>query len=258
MIRPAIVSNSSPPDALLSDYGNTCRLLRLPVGEIHARRSGLIAKAGRQFKQKTSVTNILSVLNKSTLKEASDMKRLLHSMTAASIAAGVALASSNPVGASDKQTPDSAQNTTVNEPSVLAQNVADEARGSTTAKVNIDSQGVILKGCDVVAYFKQRKPVKGDPAIKSLYQGATYLFASAANKADFDKDPAKYVPQYGGFCAYAVVKGILADLEGPDAFTVYQGKLYLGGNEDALRSFKNDIDGNIDKADSNWRRITGN
>jgi YHS domain-containing protein len=186
------------------------------------------------------------------------MKGLLPSMTAASIAAGVAVLSSNPVVASDRHTPDSAQNTTVNEPSVLAQNAADVARGSTTAKVNIDSQGVILKGYDVVAYFKQRKPVQGNPAFESTYQGAMYLFASAANKADFDKDPARYVPQYGGFCAYAVVKGVLADLEGPDASTVYKGKLYLCGNEDALRSFKSDIDSNIDKANSNWRRITGN
>jgi predicted phage tail protein len=93
-----------------------------PVGKIPAKRSGLIAKTGRQFKQQNFVTNKLTVLNKTTLWEASGMKRLLHSMTAASIAAGVALASSNPVGASDKETPDSAQNTTVNEPSVLAQN----------------------------------------------------------------------------------------------------------------------------------------
>jgi YHS domain-containing protein len=192
-----------------------------------------------------------------TLKEASGMKRLTRSMTAASVAAGVALASSNPVGASEKETPDSAPNATVNERSVFAQNAAEEARGSTTARVNIDSRGVILKGCDVVAYFKQRKPVKGDPAIQSTYQGATYLFTSTANKADFDKDPAKYVPQYGGFCAYRVVNGVLTDVEGTDAFTVYKGKLYLGGNQGALRSFKNDIDGNIEKADSNWRRITG-
>ena len=60
-----------------------------------------------------------------------------------------------------------------------------------------------------------------------------------------------------GFCADGVVNGVLVDLEGPDAFTVYKGKLYLGGNQGALRSFKNDIDGNIEKADSNWRRITG-
>jgi YHS domain-containing protein len=132
---------------------------------------------------------------------------------------------------------------------------ADEARGSTTAKVNIDSQGVILKGYDVVAYFKQRKPVQGNPAFESTYQGAMYLFASAANKADFDKDPARYVPQYGGFCAYGVATGVLFDTE-EDAFIVYKGKLYLGGNQEGC--FKGDIDTNIDKADNNWRRITGN
>jgi len=257
MIRPPIITNSSPPDSLLSDYENTCRVLRLLVGKVGATRFGLIAKTGRQFKQQTSITNKLTVLDKTTLKEASGMIRLLRSMIAASVAAGIALASSNPVGASDKERPDSAQNTTGNEPSVLSQNAAEEARGSTATKVSKDSQGVILKGCDVVAYFKQRKPVKGDPAIQSTYQGATYLFTSAANKADFDKDPAKYVPQYGGFCAYGVVNGVLVDPEGPDAFVVYKGKLYIGGNQGALRNFKNDIDRNIDKADSHWRQITG-
>ena len=104
------------------------------------------------------------------------MKRLLHSLTAAV----VLLAANN----------------------LLAQNASQEqAKGDATAKVNVDSKGVILKGCDAVAYFKEGKPVKGNPAIESAYQGATYLFASAANKADFDKDPAKYVPRYGGFCA---------------------------------------------------------
>jgi hypothetical protein len=67
-------------------------------------------------------------------------------MTSASVAAGVAFASSNLVGASDKETPDSGQNATVNERSVLSENAAEEARGSTAAKVNIDSREVILKG----------------------------------------------------------------------------------------------------------------
>jgi YHS domain-containing protein len=48
-----------------------------------------------------------------------------------------------------------------------------------------------LKGYDAVAYFTQKKPVKGNPAIKSTYQGATYLFSSTANKTAFDKNPAK-------------------------------------------------------------------
>ena len=186
------------------------------------------------------------------------MKRLLHSITAASVAFVVALASSSPVGASDKQTPDPAGNTTGNEPNVPDQNASPkEAKGTTAAKVNVDSQGIILKGYDVVAYFKQEKPVKGDQAIQSTYQGATYLFASPADKADFDKDPAKYAPRYGAFCSYGVANGVLADVDGPDAFAVYKGKLYLCGNEGALKGFKSDIDSNIEKADTNWRQLTG-
>jgi YHS domain-containing protein len=112
-----------------------------------------------------------------------------------------------------------------------------------------------LKGYDAVAYFKQSRPVKGNPEIKSSYQGATYLFASAEDKADFDKDPAKYGPQYGGFCAYGVLKGALDDFEGPGDFVIYKGKLYLCGNESALEIFKNNIDSNIEKSDANWRRL---
>ncbi|HEY5704336.1 MAG TPA: YHS domain-containing (seleno)protein, partial [Terrimicrobiaceae bacterium] len=123
--------------------------------------------------------------------------------------------------------------------------------------VNLDSKGAILKGYDVVAYFKQGKSLKGNPAIESTYQGATYLFASTADKADFDKDPAKYVPQYGGFCAYGVANGVLANTESPNTFTVYNGKLYLCGNPDALKSFKTNIDDNIGKADAYWRQLTG-
>ena len=185
------------------------------------------------------------------------MKRLLYSMTAASVAAVVVLASSSPVRASDKPMADPAQNTAGNEPNVPAQNASPaEAKGITTAKVNVDDQGIILKGYDAVAYFKQGKPVKGKSAIESTYQGATYLFASSANKADFDKDPAKYAPQYGGFCAYGVTVGVLSDIEGPDGF-VYKGKLYVCGNKDAGKSFMTDLDSNIEKADTNWQKLSG-
>jgi YHS domain-containing protein/membrane-associated phospholipid phosphatase len=134
--------------------------------------------------------------------------------------------------------------------------VSPVSKASTTAKINVDSQGVILKGYDAVAYFKQEKSVKGNPEIKSSYQEATYLFASAEDKADFDKDPAKYAPQYGGFCAYGVTVGVLSDIEGPDGF-VYKGKLYVCGNKDAGKSFMTDLDSNIEKADTNWQKLSG-
>jgi YHS domain-containing protein len=184
------------------------------------------------------------------------MKRLLHSMTTASVAAVIILAGNNAVGASDKQTFDPAQNTAEKGSDILAPDDSQKvAKSGPTTKVNVDSEGVILKGYDVVAYFKQRKPVQGNLAFESTYQGAAYLFASAADKADFDKDPAKYVPQYGGFCAYAAALGNLGDVEGTDAFAVYKGKLYMCANQSSLEEFKANIDTNIGKADANWQLI---
>ena len=185
------------------------------------------------------------------------MKKLVHSMTTASVAAVIILAGNHGVGASDNQTSDPAQNTAEKGSDIPPDDSQKVAKSGPTTKVNIDGRGVILRGYDVVAYFKQRKPVQGNPSFESTYQGAIYLFASGANKADFEKEPAKYVPQYGGFCSYGVANGVLANIEGPDAFTVYKGKLYFCGNQTALKSFKSDIDSNIEKADTNWRRLTG-
>jgi YHS domain-containing protein len=180
------------------------------------------------------------------------MQRLLIAL----IVAAVGLAVSIPAGASAGSTPFPAQNRPDNQIAAPNQSTsAKETSGTAIAKVNVDSQGIILQGCDVVAYFKQGRPVKGIPTIQSTYQGAIYLFASSADKADFDRDPAKYAPQYGAYCSYGVANGVLADLDGPQAFTIYKGKLYLCGNEGVLKDFKSDIDGNIAKADTNWPRL---
>jgi YHS domain-containing protein len=186
------------------------------------------------------------------------MKRLLYSLTTASVAAVIILAGNNALGASDKQTLDTSQNAAEKGSDIRAQDDSQKVvKSGPTTKVNVDSQGVILEGYDVVGYFKQGKPVKGYPAFESAYQGATYFFASLADKADFDKDPAKYAPKYRAFCSYGVTNGVLADLEGPDAFAIYKGKLYLCGNQGALKGFKSNIDNNIQKADTNWRLLAG-
>jgi YHS domain-containing protein len=190
-------------------------------------------------------------------EEALGLKRLPHSLTVASAAAVIALAATNAVRAGDKDTLDPAQNSAGRGPILLVQIAAFRgAKGSETANVNVDSKGVILYGYDAVAFFKQRKPVKGNSGIESTYQGATYLFASTADKADFDKDPAKYVPQYGGFCAYGVSLGQLLDIEGPGGF-VYKDKLYVCGNDAAGKIFRSEIKSNIAKADANWAKLTG-
>jgi YHS domain-containing protein len=186
------------------------------------------------------------------------MNRLLSFLITASIAAVIILGGNSIAGASDTQALDPAKSTSGKGPDIPTQDDSQNpAKSASTTKVNVDSQGVIVNGYDVVAYFKQGKPVKGNPAFESTYQGATYLFASSVDKADFDKDPAKFAPRYGAFCSYGVTVGVLADLEGPDAFAIYKGRLYLCGNQGALKEFKTDIESNIVKADTNWQLLAG-
>jgi YHS domain-containing protein len=119
-------------------------------------------------------------------------------------------------------------------------------------KVNVDQNGVILKGYDPVAYFKQNRAVKGDPKYSSSYGGATYYFASADDKAAFDKSPAKYAPQYGGYCANGMTKGKVNDCD-PNVFFIYKEKLYLCESPKKGKTFYSKPDANIRKADANWR-----
>ena len=111
-----------------------------------------------------------------------------------------------------------------------------------------------LEGRDPVAYFTDGKAVRGDGFILSEYKGQTYLFASKDHKKEFDKNPDKYIPQFGGWCAFgaSVGKKFHAD---PEAFVVHKNKLYVNVNKDILEKFKKDFDGNISKAESNWPKI---
>ena len=185
------------------------------------------------------------------------MKELAYALSVTSVVVVILVASSCEVDSADMRTPDRINNNVGNEPILLTQNAAPSEEKSTNAAANVDGDGVILKGYDAVAYFKQGKALKGNPAIASTHQGVRYLFASAANKADFDRHPAKYVPQYGAFCAYGVANGVLSNTEDPNAFALSKGKLYLCGNQDALKSFKANISENIEKADVYWRQLTG-
>ena len=78
---------------------------------------------------------------------------------------------------------------------------ATQVSGQTKTLVNADANGVSLHGYDPVAYFTDGKAVKGDPQYHSNYDGATYYFRSGDDKAAFDKEPQRYAPQYGGYCA---------------------------------------------------------
>jgi len=122
-------------------------------------------------------------------------------------------------------------------------------------KVNVDSNGVILKGYDPVAYFTQNKAIKGNSKYQSSYQGATYYFSSAADLATFKRNPSKYAPQYGGFCANGVKNNRLIDAD-PTVFFVIKGKLYICASPAAENEFRAHEDEDIVTANRNWYQLT--
>jgi hypothetical protein len=115
-------------------------------------------------------------------------------------------------------------------------------------------QGVALKGYDPVAYFAEGGPAVGDPAISYQWQGATWLFSTPAHRETFVADPARYAPQYGGYCAFAVARGTTADAD-PNQWTIVDGKLYVNNNAFAKKLWDQDRPANIVAGDSNWPLI---
>jgi len=94
-----------------------------------------------------------------------------------------------------------------------------------------------------VAYFTQKKAVKGKSLITSTYEGVIYYFSTQANKDAFLKSPSSYEPQYGGWCAYAMgSSGEKVEID-PETFKIIEGKLYLFYNayfNNTLKSWNKD------------------
>ncbi len=114
-----------------------------------------------------------------------------------------------------------------------------------------------IKGVDPVAYFSLKPgddAVDGDKSITWRYKGADWYFSSAANRELFIQDPEQYVPQYGGYCAYAVSQGSLVSVN-PDYWHIIEGKLYLNYNYFADRKWRKDIVNYIDLANEQWPSI---
>lgn len=110
---------------------------------------------------------------------------------------------------------------------------------------------VAVGGHDAVAYFTEGIPVKGSKKFKSEYMDAEFRFSSEGNKTVFDADPARYAPQYGGYCAWAVSQGYTASGD-PEHWSIVDNKLYLNYNKKIATAWKADIPGFIKLGDNNW------
>jgi YHS domain-containing protein len=120
--------------------------------------------------------------------------------------------------------------------------------------VYVDESGVALGGYDPVGYYRTGAATPGDDAYELRYDGSVYHFASVENLTSFEADPARYLPRYGGFCAYGVRMGRKLPID-PTAFDIVDGRLYLFLDRATRHTWHQDETGNIQIADKIWPEL---
>jgi YHS domain-containing protein len=124
----------------------------------------------------------------------------------------------------------------------------------STSSINVDAQGLALRGYDPVAYFENGKPTHGAQNLSALYGGARYLFANESHRKRFLQYPKKYVPEFGGFCAVGTSFGEKVDVD-PETGKIINRKLYLNNGPKAQKIFDGDTQNTISRADKNWPTV---
>ena len=116
------------------------------------------------------------------------------------------------------------------------------------------SFGLALKGYDPVAYFEAAQPKTGDSQFSYDWSGVTWQFSTASNRDLFEQSPESYAPQFGGFCSFAVGKGVTADIS-PDAWHIDSGKLYLFADKNVRNEWVDKIyEGSLEASVENWSK----
>jgi YHS domain-containing protein len=111
-----------------------------------------------------------------------------------------------------------------------------------------------IKGYDPVDYFTKGEPTKGLQANKLSFAGADWYFSSNENLTLFKANPLKYMPQYGGYCAFGLAGGYKAPTS-PTAWTIVNGRLYLNYSLKVQKDWSADQAEMISKADKNWPSV---
>ena len=114
---------------------------------------------------------------------------------------------------------------------------------------------VAILGYDTVSYHTEGAGVKGDEKYSYEWKKAVWLFVSEANLELFKKDPEKYAPVYGGYCAFGVSEGGLHGID-PTQFAVSDGKLYLNNDETTLKKWIKMSDSKYKVANEQYNSLT--
>ena len=125
------------------------------------------------------------------------------------------------------------------------------SQNSNTAANTSPAENAI-SGYDPVAYFTDSMPVPGNEEFNYVWNHAKWLFSCRENMELFKSNPAKYAPQYNGYCAFALSRNDYADVN-PAAWSIVNDKLYLTYNLDIKNAWLQDKKHYIAKADRNWK-----
>ena len=134
------------------------------------------------------------------------------------------------------------------------------AVGQNKMANNIDNSNIHLQGYSPVSYLDLGIAQKGLKEYRSEYEKVNYYFTSAEQKVTFDKNPAKYKPQYGGFCAFGTYAGAKFRPD-PNKFIVKDGKYFLflyDLNLDAQQLWltENNHGKLVSGANKNWEKLS--
>lgn len=126
--------------------------------------------------------------------------------------------------------------------------------GAQAASADVANSVVGVQGYDLVSYHASAKPLPGNGNHLVHHKGVNYLFSSADNKKTFEANPAKYLPAYGGYCAFGVAVGkkFIGD---PTVWDIVDGTLYFNLDNKVKGIWVMDVPGNIEKAEKNWKSI---
>ena len=118
----------------------------------------------------------------------------------------------------------------------------------------MDKKGRAINGYDTVAYFTEKKPMKGKAKFQTQWNHGTWFFNSQENLELFRESPEKYAPQYGGYCAYAVAIDRLIPTD-PTQFTIIDQKLYLNYNPRIQRRWDKSRTRYLTDSEKNWPKL---
>ena len=121
-------------------------------------------------------------------------------------------------------------------------------------ELNASSTGLAMQGYDPVAYFTDGAPAKGSYKITTVFNDATYRFATEEHKAQFEANPEAYLPAYGGYCAFGTAMGFKFDGD-PEYWKIVDNKLYLNLSKDIQTRWDGNIPGFVQDANGHWENI---